>query len=123
MASFAPGLGSPPHGPAFCGSPRSLVFSHDGGVSSLKCALVLVLVARAVAITKANLNEFFTVRPSGNGFDCDHDMLSSSSESARGRSAVRWPGAPLQAASCPCPRRTKRFAHPAAGQRVVFRVA
>src|SRR5438105_1538133 len=28
----------PPHGPAFCGSPRSSSISHDAGSTSLKCA-------------------------------------------------------------------------------------
>src|SRR5215470_15464784 len=42
----------PPHGAAFCGSPRSSSTSHDVGASSLKCACVAAgMNTRPMAIT------------------------------------------------------------------------
>src|SRR5688572_17943444 len=79
IASLAPGFGSPPHGPAFCGSPSSLVFSQDVGVSSLKWAAAPVVIAKAAAVTKADENAFliaasYSAMPSGvnggNGVSC-----------------------------------------------------
>src|SRR5580765_5268454 len=43
----------PPHGAAFCGSPRSFSISQDAGASSLKCACVAT-GASTRATTRAN---------------------------------------------------------------------
>src|SRR5215831_3388129 len=58
----------PPHGAAFCGSPRSSSMSHDGGASSLKCACVATGI-RASATARANrLNAFIGCSLCESGF-------------------------------------------------------
>src|SRR5688572_5138583 len=59
--SSCPPFGSPPQGPTFCGSPRSLVTTHGVGASILKWALVSAAVARPAVTTRISRVTFFTL--------------------------------------------------------------
>src|SRR5215813_14648472 len=48
----------PPHGAAFCGSPRSSSISHDAGASSLKCAWVATGTSRRTRASTIRVNAF-----------------------------------------------------------------
>src|SRR5215471_3118986 len=57
----------PPHGAAFCGSPRSSSIIHDAGANSLKCACVATGTSRRTTASTARVNAFIgsSLRESG----------------------------------------------------------